>query len=95
MKELSLHVYDLMENSIAAKASLIELTIIDSLKDNIYSFMIKDNGKGMSQLCSPRSPVSSMPAVSIRLHLPIPGISILFLTGSVVVPGVSETMAVS
>ena len=49
MKELSLHVYDLMENSIAAKASLIELTIIDSLKDNIYSFMIKDNGKGMSQ----------------------------------------------
>ena len=49
MKELSLHVYDLMENSIAAKASLIELTITDSLKDNIYSFMIKDNGKGMSQ----------------------------------------------
>lgn len=49
MKELSLHVYDLMENSIAAKASLIELIIIDSLKDSIYSFMIKDNGKGMSQ----------------------------------------------
>ena len=43
MKELSLHVYDLMENSIAAKASLIELTITDSIKDNVYSFMIKDN----------------------------------------------------
>lgn len=49
MKELSLHVYDLMENSIAAKASLIELTINDSIKDNIYSFTINDNGKGMSQ----------------------------------------------
>lgn len=48
MKELSLHVYDLMENSIAANASLIELTITDSIKDNIYSFVIKDNGKGMS-----------------------------------------------
>lgn len=48
MKELSLHIYDLMENSIAANASLIELTITDSLKDNAYSFVIKDNGKGMS-----------------------------------------------
>lgn len=48
MKELSLHVYDLLENSIAAKASLIELTIRDSIKDNIYHFTIKDNGKGMS-----------------------------------------------
>lgn len=49
MKELSLHVYDLMENSIAAKATLVELTIRDSLKDNIYAFTIKDNGKGMSK----------------------------------------------
>ena len=49
MKELSLHVYDLLENSIAAKASLIELTIRDSIKDNIYHFTIKDNGKGMRE----------------------------------------------
>ena len=48
MKELSLHVYDLMENSIAAKATLVELTIRDSLKDNIFHFTIRDNGKGMS-----------------------------------------------
>ncbi len=48
MKELSLHVYDLLENSIAANATLIELTIRESVKDNIYSFTIKDNGKGMS-----------------------------------------------
>lgn len=49
MKELSLHVYDLIENSVAANASLIEFSVIDSLNDNIYSFVIKDNGKGMSQ----------------------------------------------
>lgn len=49
MKELSLHVYDLMENSIAANATLIEVTIHCSVKDNIYDFTIKDNGKGMSQ----------------------------------------------
>jgi Signal transduction histidine kinase len=48
MKELSLHVYDLMENSIAANATFIELTIKDSKKDNIYGFTIKDNGKGMT-----------------------------------------------
>ena len=48
MKELSMHVYDLMENSTAANSTLVELTIRDSLKDNIYAFTIKDNGKGMS-----------------------------------------------
>ena len=48
MKELALHVYDLMENSTAANSTLVELTIKDSLKDNIYAFTIKDNGKGMT-----------------------------------------------
>lgn len=48
MKELSLHVYDLIENSVAANATLIELNIKDSIRDNIYSFSITDNGKGMS-----------------------------------------------
>lgn len=48
MKELSMHVYDLMENSTAANAKDITLTIRDSLKDNIYHFTIEDNGKGMS-----------------------------------------------
>lgn len=49
MKELSLHIYDLLENSISAGATLIELTINDSLKDDVYSFTIKDNGCGMSK----------------------------------------------
>ena len=37
-----------MENSTAANSTLVELTIRDSLKDNVYAFTIKDNGKGMS-----------------------------------------------
>ena len=48
MKELAMHVYDLMENSTAANSTEVKLTIRDSLKDNIYAFTIEDNGKGMS-----------------------------------------------
>ena len=48
MKELSLHVYDLMENSIAANAKDIYLTITDSILKNDYHFVIEDNGKGMT-----------------------------------------------
>ncbi len=43
-----MHVYDLMENSTAANATEVRLTIRDSLKDNVYAFTIEDNGKGMS-----------------------------------------------
>lgn len=48
MKELAMHVYDLMENSTAANSTEVSLTIRDSIKDNIYAFTIIDNGKGMT-----------------------------------------------
>ncbi len=48
MKELAMHVFDLMENSTAANSTEVKLTIRDSLKDNIYAFTIEDNGKGMT-----------------------------------------------
>ena len=48
MKELAMHVYDLMENSTAANAKDIKLTIVDSLKNDDFHFTIEDNGKGMS-----------------------------------------------
>ncbi len=48
MKELAMHVYDLMENSTAADSTLVSLTIRDSLKDNIFHFTIQDNGRGMT-----------------------------------------------
>ena len=43
-----MHVYDLMENSTAANAKDVKLTIVDSLKNNDFHFTIEDNGKGMS-----------------------------------------------
>jgi len=48
MKDISLHILDIVQNSIVAKAGLIEIAIHDSLAGNIYSVTIKDNGKGMS-----------------------------------------------
>jgi hypothetical protein len=48
MKELAMHVYDLMENSTAANAKDIYLTIHDDKLGNIFDFIIEDNGKGMS-----------------------------------------------
>ena len=45
-----------------------------------------------SALRLPSSPASSMPAVSISTHAPRSGNSIAFRTGSVVVPGTSDTM---
>ena len=46
MKELSLNILDIVENSTKAKAETVEITIID--KNNDFSITIKDNGTGMS-----------------------------------------------
>ena len=47
MKEISLHILDIMQNSIAADATLVELFINEKESDDIFEFYIKDNGKGM------------------------------------------------
>ena len=48
MKELSLHILDIMQNSIAAGASLVELTIAEDTEEDILKFTVSDNGCGMS-----------------------------------------------
>lgn len=48
MKEISLHILDIMHNSITAGASLICLDVIEDEKKDELSFLVKDNGKGMS-----------------------------------------------
>ena len=47
MKELSLHIMDIMENGISAGATLIELHIIESKKANLLTIRIRDNGRGI------------------------------------------------
>lgn len=49
MRDLSLHLLDLSMNSIRAKATQIEIQIIESLNKNELQLILKDNGCGMSE----------------------------------------------
>lgn len=49
MKELSLHILDLCENSINAKASFIKIKIVENLVEDILTIKIVDNGEGMNK----------------------------------------------
>jgi anti-sigma regulatory factor (Ser/Thr protein kinase) len=48
MKEIALHIMDLVQNSIRAKASEIEISISESVKNNFLKIDINDNGSGMA-----------------------------------------------
>ncbi|MBQ4128968.1 MAG: ATP-binding protein [Ruminococcus sp.] len=49
MRELSLNVMDVVQNSVSANASLITITVKESDKDDFLDIYIEDNGKGMSE----------------------------------------------
>ncbi len=49
MKELSLHILDIMQNSIVAGATLIRLELIEDKEEDLLCFSVTDNGKGMSE----------------------------------------------
>lgn len=49
MEDLSLHILDIVQNSIDASAKNIEITIIDNIRDNKFVIEIKDDGKGMEE----------------------------------------------
>jgi anti-sigma regulatory factor (Ser/Thr protein kinase) len=49
MKELSLNILDIVQNSIRAEAKEISIEIRESLKDNRYQIIITDNGKGIDE----------------------------------------------
>jgi len=48
MKDLSLHILDIVQNSIRAKAKLIVIEIAELPKDNQLIITITDNGAGMN-----------------------------------------------
>jgi hypothetical protein len=47
LKELSLHILDIAENSLSAKANEIEIAIEESIKKDFLTIYIRDNGVGM------------------------------------------------
>lgn len=49
MRDLSLHLLDLSMNSIRAKATTIEIEIIENIMGNTLQIRLKDNGCGMSE----------------------------------------------
>ena len=49
MRELSLNVMDIAQNSISAKASLITIEVEESEKDDFLKISIIDNGCGMTE----------------------------------------------
>ncbi len=48
MKELALHIMDLAENGIAAKAKLITIIVDEAVAENSISITIEDNGSGVT-----------------------------------------------
>ncbi|SEG09332.1 Histidine kinase-, DNA gyrase B-, and HSP90-like ATPase [Caloramator fervidus] len=49
MRELSLHIMDIVENSINANATIIEIYVLEDTLKNSFVIKVKDNGKGMSE----------------------------------------------
>ena len=49
MEDLSLHILDIVENSIAAMAKRIEIRIDEDQANDLVTIEIKDDGKGMDE----------------------------------------------
>lgn len=49
MEDLSLHIMDIVENSIRADATAVYVSIEVSTRENILSLTIRDNGRGMDE----------------------------------------------
>jgi anti-sigma regulatory factor (Ser/Thr protein kinase) len=49
VKDLSLHILDIVQNSVAAGADLVTVTIDEDLAANMFRIEIGDNGRGMTK----------------------------------------------
>jgi anti-sigma regulatory factor (Ser/Thr protein kinase) len=48
VKNLAMHIMDILQNSIRAGATMISLVIEEDTKENMLNMVITDNGKGMN-----------------------------------------------
>ena len=49
MQEISLNILDIVQNSIRAEATLIEVIIEEAPSLDLFAFTVKDNGCGMDE----------------------------------------------
>ena len=49
MKELSLHILDVVENSLRAKAKKVRISILEDTRENRLELVIEDDGEGMDE----------------------------------------------
>ena len=47
MLELSMHILDVVQNSLAARATLVEVRIRENLEKDLLTIEVKDNGRGI------------------------------------------------
>ncbi|GKX28881.1 histidine kinase [Vallitalea longa] len=50
MKELSMHILDIAQNSVRAKSSNITIIVKELVKDNVFEFSIQDDGEGIPEV---------------------------------------------
>jgi signal transduction histidine kinase len=74
VRELSLHILDIAENSIRAQATEVYIEIEENIKQNFFRFFISDNGCGMDEelLKKVRSPFgTSRTTRKVGLGIPL------------------------
>jgi len=49
MKDLSMHILDILQNYIVANATFIELEIYEDIDKDLFKIIFNDNGKGMDE----------------------------------------------
>lgn len=49
MEDISLHILDIAENSVASGATLIIISIVEKTREDSFVVTIEDNGRGMSE----------------------------------------------
>ena len=53
MQDLSLHILDVVENSLRSEAKFVEISVVEDMKQDVLTLEIKDDGKGMDpELCA-------------------------------------------
>jgi anti-sigma regulatory factor (Ser/Thr protein kinase) len=55
MRELSMHILDLLENALEAGATRVELTVKEDLQADWLTIIVRDNGRGMDAAMASRA----------------------------------------